>query len=117
MRDPQEDADVGVSATDPDRIELEDPGESLEAAGAEVRVSLNDDGTPRAWLVPDHAELEVVGAELSAEGAALPARGSTDRLPQGSGWATWKVDGTKGTATPAEIDEQVRRLKALGYLR
>lgn len=35
MRDGEEDADVGVSAKDPDRIEVEDPGESLEAALAE----------------------------------------------------------------------------------
>ncbi len=35
MRDRGEDSEVGVSAKDPDRIELEDPGETLEAALAE----------------------------------------------------------------------------------
>jgi arylsulfatase A-like enzyme len=92
-------------------------GESLTVNGDEVRVSLEDDGTPRAWLVPDRADLGVAAVEVTAAGTPLLARESVDGLASGAGWASWTVVAPRPASAPGAADEQVRRLKALGYLQ
>jgi len=92
-------------------------GEHLAVSGDEVRVSLVDDGTPRAWLVPERSDLGVVAVELSAAGTPLPGLESADGLRSQAGWSSWTVRAARPASTPGEVDEQVRRLRALGYLQ
>ena len=90
-------------------------GENFSFSREEVRVSLEDDGAVRAWLVPDRTELGVAGADLTAEGARLLPVAQGDPLARG--WASWIATPKKRGGTHIDIDEQVRRLRALGYLQ
>lgn len=90
-------------------------GESFSFSRDEVRVSLRDDGSVRAWLVPDRTDLGVASAELAAEGTKLLPVPQSDTLAVG--WASWIANERRREGSPADIAEQVRRLRALGYLQ
>ncbi|MGH9366850.1 MAG: sulfatase family protein, partial [Thermoanaerobaculia bacterium] len=89
--------------------------ETFSFARDEVRVSLLDDGSARAWLAPDRTDLGVVSSQLSAGGSSLLPIPQTDTLAVG--WATWAASEKRPEGKPPDIDEQVRRLRALGYLQ
>jgi hypothetical protein len=80
-----------------------------------VRISFEDDGAVRAWLAPDPPGLSVGSADLAAGGAALAPVPLGD--PMALGWATWSAAAKIRSGAPVDADEQVRRLRALGYLR
>ncbi len=90
-------------------------GETMSFSKDEVQISLLDDGSVRAWLVPDRAELAVVSAEVTAGGLRLLqiARGN----PVAAGWSTWVTSAKRAPDSKVDVDEQVRRLRALGYLQ
>jgi arylsulfatase A-like enzyme len=90
-------------------------GESFSFAGDEARVSIRDDGSARAWLVPDRTELGVAAASLTAAGAKLLPVAQTDVLAPG--WASWVAEERKTAGPAADVSEQARRLRALGYLQ
>jgi arylsulfatase A-like enzyme len=90
-------------------------GETISFAGDTVRVSLVDDGTVRAWIVPNRTDLAVAAAELSAGATRLLPVARAD--PLAVGWASWTASVRRAAGAPADTDEQVRRLRALGYLQ
>ena len=90
-------------------------GETLSFSRDEVRVSLLDDGAVRAWLVPDRVDLAVVSAAVAAAGSRLLPSAQQD--PIAAGWSTWVANAKAKHGAPVDIDEQVRRLRALGYLQ
>jgi arylsulfatase A-like enzyme len=90
-------------------------GETFAFSGGEARVSIRDDGSARAWLVPDRTDLGVVSAEFEAAGAKLLPVAQTDVLAPG--WASWVANERKTSGQPVDVSEQVRRLRALGYLQ
>jgi arylsulfatase A-like enzyme len=93
-------------------------GESLHLSGAEVRVSLRDDGSLGAWLLPDADEAPIIQVSLGVrDGVDLPRRAAASPIFQGPGWASFSVSGRGPFDSPAREAEQVERLRALGYLR
>ncbi len=90
-------------------------GESISLSREEVRVSLHDDGAVRAWLVPDRTDLGVASADIQAGETRLLPVSQSD--PLAMGWASWVAIPKKRTGAPVDLDEQVRRLRALGYLQ
>jgi arylsulfatase A-like enzyme len=90
-------------------------GETFTLSGSAVRISFEDDGAVRAWLAPDPPGLSVGSADLAAGGAALAPVPLGD--PMALGWATWSAAAKIRSGAPVDADEQVRRLRALGYLR
>jgi arylsulfatase A-like enzyme len=90
-------------------------GETVTFRRDTVSVSLVDDGSVRAWLVPDRTDIPVANAQLRAGGLPL-ASVSEDALAK-PGWASWTAAPRRPASRPADAAEQVRRLKALGYLQ
>jgi arylsulfatase A-like enzyme len=89
--------------------------ETISFSKDEVVVSLIDDGSARAWLVPDRTDLAVVSNEVTAGGdRLLPVAGQD---PAGAGWSTWVAFPKLRTGARVDMDEQVRRLRALGYVQ
>ena len=90
-------------------------GETFAVTGDSVRVSLLDDGSVRAWLAPDRTDLGVASAELVSGGGRLLPTAVAD--PLAVGWASWTVAAKRRTGAHVDVSEQVRRLRALGYLQ
>jgi arylsulfatase A-like enzyme len=90
-------------------------GETFALSGADARVSLWDDGSVRAWLVPDRLDLAVASADLTSGGGKLLPTAVAD--PLAPGWASWVAAGKRHAGAPIDVSEQVRRLRALGYLQ
>jgi arylsulfatase A-like enzyme len=90
-------------------------GEAFSFSRDAVRVSLRDDGAVRAWLVPDRTDLGVASADLSAAGERLQP--ITRKDATASGWASWVAEANRREGSPIDVEEQVRRLRALGYLQ
>jgi arylsulfatase A-like enzyme len=90
-------------------------GETFAFSRDRVTASIRDDGAVRAWLVPDRTDLAVVAADLSTGAARLLPVAQTDPLAQG--WASWTAAARRDAGQPPDVDEQVRRLRALGYLQ
>ncbi len=90
-------------------------GETVSFSKDDVRVSLIDDGAVRAWLAPDRADLAVVSADATAGDARLLPAAQAE--PIAAGWSTWITSARTRQGAPVDIDEQVRRLRALGYLQ
>jgi hypothetical protein len=76
---------------------------------------LLDDGSVRAWLVPDRVDLAVVSAEVTAGDSRLLPAAQED--PIAAGWSSWIANPKRRPGAPVDINEQVRRLRALGYLQ
>jgi arylsulfatase A-like enzyme len=90
-------------------------GETVTFRGDTVAVSLVDDGSVRAWLVPDRTDVAVTSADLRAGGLPL-ANAAPDALAK-PGWTSWTASPRRPAPQPADAAEQVRRLKALGYIQ
>lgn len=96
------------------------PGERISFSERQVDVSLVDDGSLRAWLAPAPEEPAVIEADFAS--GEVPIRRVADRqgLASATGWVTWQARATPHAAAvpaTAEVEEQQRRLRALGYLR
>ena len=89
--------------------------ETISFSKDEVFISLIDDGSVGAWLVPDRSDLAVVSVQASAEGVRLLPVAQTE--PVAAGWSTWVTNAKKRPGSKVDVDEQVRRLRALGYLQ
>ena len=90
-------------------------GEEFSFAGDAARVSIRDDGSARAWLVPDRTDLGVAAADLQAAGVKLLPVAQADVLAPG--WASWVAEERRTAGPAVDVSEQARRLRALGYLQ
>lgn len=96
------------------------PGETISFSDRYVDVSLVDDGSLRAWLAPAPEEPGVVEAEFMSGDLSIRRMADRQGLASATGWVTWQTRAAlQAPAVPAteEVEEQQRRLRALGYLR